>query len=571
MRKPIAPSTPLPIDDALLARIEKQAWFHRYPRGWPFMLFFITFLLTLASVVAIEGADRKARSAELDRNATEIASGLQRRASESVAMLRAASALYSFRNISPAEFEQFAGDLYTRGQYRGQFRGALGIGWSPLITPDQIPALEASVRTSGNTGFRVWPRPAAGARRVAPVIDVVPHTPVTGAAVGFDMFSEPVRTAAMQRALALGQPVASGRLRLIYPDRGRAAIGFLIYVPVYRDYADHTHATALVFSPVRAEAFLDSAAELYTSRGVEIAVYDGDPSPGGLMTARPVPGAAGLSIDRGITIANHQWTLRISTKRTQLLSDLSRVTLVFGVLLGLLLMYVGRVITRGAVEDRLVLEALHRQASIRTQLTRELNHRVKNTLANVLSIVSLTRRRASSLDEFAESLSARLRALSATHDLLAQSDWADAPITEIVRSELAPYLQGNEGHVFMAGPSISLAPNDALSLGLAIHELATNAAKYGALSTPEGRISVTWHRVSADVAELDWRESDGPPVEEPARRGFGRDLIEKIVAQELRSQIKLMFKPGGVECRLQVPIRRAAAFEIRSSRLATTE
>jgi len=220
-------------------------------------------------------------------------------------------------------------------------------------------------------------------------------------------------------------------------------------------------------------------------------------------------------------------------------------------------------VTRRATEDRAVLEWLTRESAIRNSLTRELNHRVKNTLANVLSIVALTRRRASTIDDFAESLTGRVRALSATHDLLSHSDWSDAPLESVIRSELAPYMADQDSHVELSGPEISLAPNDALSLGLAIHELATNAAKYGALGRETGRIHIHWQLVSPEVAEVHWREAGGPPVVPPAKRGFGRDLLEKIVAHELRSAVDLQFHPEGVECRLRVPVRRLSDFELR--------
>jgi two-component sensor histidine kinase len=229
-----------------------------------------------------------------------------------------------------------------------------------------------------------------------------------------------------------------------------------------------------------------------------------------------------------------------------------------------MVMAIGRLITRRAAEDRRVLEWLSRQSAIRNSLTRELNHRVKNTLANVLSIAALTRRRSSNIDEFTESLTARIRALSATHDLLSQSDWGNAPLGEIIRSELAPYMDGGDSHVRMAGPEIKLAPNDAMSLGLAIHELATNAAKYGALSTTTGQVHVTWTLEGPDKAEIRWREEGGPTVSEPTKRGFGRDLIEKIVAHELRSQVDLQFFPEGVQCRLTVPVRESREFLLRS-------
>jgi two-component sensor histidine kinase len=128
-------------------------------------------------------------------------------------------------------------------------------------------------------------------------------------------------------------------------------------------------------------------------------------------------------------------------------------------------------------------------------------------------------------------------------------------------------MEGNEAHVDVSGPDISLAPNDALSLGLAIHELATNAAKYGALSTVDGHIHVTWRLVSPEAAEVRWREAGGPPVAPPAKRGFGRDLIEKIVAGELKSEVDLQFHPDGVECRLQVPVRKLSEFTLRGGML----
>lgn len=547
-------------DDALLARVRKQAWFHRYPRGWPFLLFVITSISTAASVIAIERADRLARSAELDRNATEIAAGLQRRASENIALLRAGAALFGSRDdVSPEEFDEFAGGIYVRGDHRG----AVGIGWAPLISASNVPALEARQRARGYQKFTVWPVPDATGRPMAPVVEVVPLDETTKPALGFDMFSEPVRRAAMEEAMRTDQPVATGLVRLVHSNIRPNPAGFLIYMPVHRREHGHRNAIGFVYSPFSVESFLDSAAELYTSRGVEIAVYDREVRPDRLMVLRQAPGEIGASLDRSITIGGREWMLRVSARRPGMLTPLSRATLIFGIVIGLLSMFTARVITRRAVDDRKVLEWLTRQAAIRTQLTRELNHRVKNTLANVLSIVSLTRRRTSSLDEFSETVTARIRALSATHDLLSESDWTDAEIGEIVRSELAPYIQGATDQIVFAGPGVRLAPNDALSLGLAIHELATNAAKYGALTSPEGKVRVDWRLMSPDLAEVRWRETGGPAVSPPSKRGFGRDLVEKIVAHELRSEVELNFRPEGVECILRVPVRRAGEFALR--------
>ena len=272
----------------------------------------------------------------------------------------------------------------------------------------------------------------------------------------------------------------------------------------------------------------------------------------------------GHTVERSVDLANRRMLLVVQSKRDMALSPLSLITLLFGLAVASLLLVVARLLTQQAEEDSRSLEWFAQQNSIRNSLTRELNHRVKNTLANVLSIVSLTRRRAENLDEFAEGIDNRIRALSATHDLLTQSEWGTTPIAAVISVELAPYINANDHEVVASGPDVELAPNDALSLGLAIHELATNAAKFGALSCSGGRVSIEWELVSPHLARIEWIESNGPNVEPPTKRGFGIDLIEKIVAHELRNPVELEFDPDGVRCRLMAAVREPSEFALRS-------
>jgi two-component sensor histidine kinase/CHASE1-domain containing sensor protein len=556
------------VDDTLLERVEKQAWFHRYPRGWPLLLFIIASIGTAVSVMAIERADEQKRQVELDRNLTEIASALQRRVTENIALLRAGSALFAMQqDVTPEQISEFSSDL----QASGNLYGSMGLGWAPLLRVSETPQFELARREAGDSDFTIWPDPFAvstngGNQREysVPAVYLEPLTRSNQRAIGYDMYSDPVRRRAIDLAMDTGRPVASGKVQLVQ-DRGGNSAGFLIYMPVL-DLQRRGAIKGFVYSPFRASDFLNSAAELYRNNEIEVSVYDQAIAPENLLAQRRVAGKMGAAVDRRIDVGNHSWVIRISDKKVGTLSATARVTLFFGVITSLMVMAIGRLITRRAAEDRRVLEWLSRQAAIRNSLTRELNHRVKNTLANVLSIAALTRRRSTNIDEFTESLTARIRALSATHDLLSQSDWSNAPLGEVVRSELAPYMDRNESHVVMSGPEIKLAPNDAMSLGLAIHELATNAAKYGALSTTKGRIHVHWSLVSSEQAEIHWREEGGPLVNEPTKRGFGRDLIEKIVAHELRSAVDLRFLPEGVECRLTVPVRVAREFNLRNDR-----
>ncbi len=189
-----------------------------------------------------------------------------------------------------------------------------------------------------------------------------------------------------------------------------------------------------------------------------------------------------------------------------------------------------------------------------TTMLHELNHRVKNTLATVQSLA----RQARGGEEQAAQLEARILALSKTHDLLTRDEWSGAPLREVLENELSPYRNGAD-HIALAGPDVALPPRYVLAIGMTVHELTTNAAKYGALSTVEGRIRVAWRLVlgESDTRHLclDWYESGGPRVEPPTRRGFGTRLIAGGIQRELGGEVRLDFDPSGLHCLLDVPLQ----------------
>lgn len=192
-------------------------------------------------------------------------------------------------------------------------------------------------------------------------------------------------------------------------------------------------------------------------------------------------------------------------------------------------------------------EAQERQAL----LVAELDHRVKNTLATIQSLMRYTRRSQTTLDDYVESLGKRIKAMAHTHDLLSQSRWRGAELRAMIEEELRPY-DGVPGVLSVDGPKLELKPKAALTLSMVIHELTTNATKYGALSVPEGKVSVSWS-VTDQILYLRWRETGGPPVSPPSRRGFGRTVIENALAHEFGGGVTLRFAPGGVECTIDLP------------------
>jgi PAS domain S-box-containing protein len=188
----------------------------------------------------------------------------------------------------------------------------------------------------------------------------------------------------------------------------------------------------------------------------------------------------------------------------------------------------------------------------------ELDHRVKNNLSLVLSIADQTMRTSESLADFYKSFSARIMALSRVHGLLAQNRWAGADLQSVAMHTLQPFAERHEGRLVISGPPTTLPARAASPLCMALHELATNAAKYGALSGPLGRVDVTWD-TGADArgrpeVRLSWTERGGPPVQPPARTSFGTQLIEGGIAHELHGRVALNFHPGGVRCEIVAPL-----------------
>src|SRR5215471_17134913 len=189
-------------------------------------------------------------------------------------------------------------------------------------------------------------------------------------------------------------------------------------------------------------------------------------------------------------------------------------------------------------------------------LMRELTHRSKNLLAVIQAMARQTARHTGSVDTFMEQFGARLQALAASHDLLVQESWHGASLHELARAQLAQYINGAGSQVVIEGPGIVLKPEAAQSLGLAIFELLDNAARYGALSVPQGRASLKWQRRpvgDGGGVEIAWTEEGGPNVHTPERRGFGTLVIERNLARAAEAEVDLAFTPDGVRCQMIIP------------------
>ncbi|MEL6530884.1 MAG: CHASE domain-containing protein [Pseudomonadota bacterium] len=537
-----------------------RRWLVRFPRAVPAAIFLAIAAITALGVYAIESNARAKEKAQTSQYAQSIGAALDRRGNSVSSYIRAGAALFSsFDEVQPGLFRQFVAELRLDREYRG----AEGIGWIEIVESEDLDAFLSRKRALQQSFNDIRPVPSESGATVAPVTYFSPDTERNRRAIGFDMYSEPIRAAALEEARRTVRPTASGRV-VLAQEGSSDAPGFVIFMPVYKAVGNDRELAGFVYSPFNAASFLDSAIDLVEPTELGVRLYDGSMGPEHLLVSRSLDSPNRDIVEQQVSIANRELLLVVEAPRSRTLAPLSMVTLMFGIAVASLLMLLARLLTQQALEDQARLSFFEEQYSIRNSLTRELNHRVKNTLANVLSIMSLTRRRSSDLDEFADGLEGRIRALSATHDLLTSSDWGTTPIKSVIEAEIRHFRSGDEHAIILEGPVLELAPNNALSFGLAIHELATNAAKYGALSVAGGSVSIRWNRIDEELAEVEWCERGGPLVSVHRERGFGTDLIERVVAHELKQPVQLEFDPEGVRCVLRVPIRQPGEFQIRS-------
>jgi PAS domain S-box-containing protein len=187
-------------------------------------------------------------------------------------------------------------------------------------------------------------------------------------------------------------------------------------------------------------------------------------------------------------------------------------------------------------------------------LLRELTHRSKNLLAVIHAIARQTASRTRSIEDFLDRFSARLVAIGCSHDLLIADDWQGASLRMLVEQQLGEHADRFGDQIAIEGEDVMLKPEAVQNLGLALHELATNAQKYGSLSEPEGRVSIRWQFCDeAAKLKLVWQEKGGPPVTPPERSGFGRAMIESVVGQALEGDVRLTFPAKGVRCEIVIP------------------
>ncbi len=472
-----------------------------------------------------------------------------------------------------------ASDMVTRDDWaafvagqaiRENYPGIQGVGYNAVIRGASArAAFEDRIRATDWPGYAIAP-PAEHDLSV-PVVYLEPLGPRNTRAIGFDIYSEPRRRAAVDRAIRTGMASMTAKITLVQEDTSAAAddvqAGVLVMVPIARDTQAEANPvpdpTGMIVSVFRIGDLMTSLlAPVDGQRAdqMQVALYDAAaPDPDALLYLGADAAAGRFAHLQQLPLFGRVWSLQ--TRSTFVFDGRGlvrgpAVIAVAGILLSLLLTtVVASLAARARQSAANAATAAQTNDHIR-MLMQEVNHRSKNLLAVVRAIASQTANH--SPETFVADFSKRVEALAASHDILVHNKWRGVPMHDLVRSQLSHFGALVGDRITLDGPPITLNPAAAQNVGMAVHELATNAGKDGALSNQTGRVDVRWLVAQPEAApprfQISWVEQDGPPVRPPASRGFGSVVLGAMLHKGLAAEVDLRFPTDGVQWQMDCPL-----------------
>ncbi|MDF1606923.1 CHASE domain-containing protein [Hoeflea sp. YIM 152468] len=452
-----------------------------------------------------------------------------------------------------------------------QFSGVQGIGFARYVTTGASSDQAIAAELQRNYGINRKPWPETSEEQRTPIVLLEPATDANMRALGFDMYSQPIRRAAILAALAERQLRASGMVQLVQENPQNPQAGYLMYTPYYA--ANSGRALGLVYAPFQIPSVFESALNRSPILPIHVTAWDGEPSDTSLIYRsdgrpsdrinRPQP------VVMSLEVAGRSWKVEIrpSESYSPAVDQTRTFMLALG---GLLLAGALAVSSRSQQRTIEVGEALREQSeralNDRELLLQEMKHRIKNMIARVLAMSRQTARSSTSLDDFTQSFNARLQAMASSQDLLARTAWQSADLRTLLMQELRQLFGGTLDEAALEGPDIELNEVAAQAFGLAFHELATNALKYGSAQSDTGTLEIRWQAepssTSPQTLIFSWRERSEQPLGEKdsaalARKGgFGTKLLDATMRVELGGSLDIVPDSHGIDVIIRVPYGR---------------
>ncbi len=537
---------------------------------FPILAFIAVALISLTMAGFAYFATQEAARIKFEATADDALNRIESRIDLHLSLLRSTQALFDARNgeISQNEFKAFfsALDVDTN------FAGLRGIGYLRLAKAGDEAAVERDMLRDRGTARTVYPDTTQPWR--TPVVLFEPLDPSNESTIGYDMFTEPVRREAIEKAIADDAQHASGLVQL---GQGTGAAqtftGFLVFVRLNVETApdginaSRSSTTGLLYAAFRARDLFQTALSRTPLLPVNTEVYDGKADADNLLFQSETPPVASfgdrLLVTRKIIVAGRPWTVlfRPTSAFSQPSSRAIPVMLgLFGLLLAGAIALVARYQERAYDAKSLLHETTEKSLLEKDLMLQEMKHRIKNSITRVLAIARQTAAHATDVKEFSSSFSARLQAMAASQDMLTRSRWQKADLGDLLRIELGQVFGKELPEGILSGPQVLLDETTTQALGLTFHELATNALKYGEAGNSVGALKVDWFfegRGANRMLVLNWREAGQKQLEAPAKTGFGTKLIDLNVTRELGGTIVRDFRADGLTVEIRIPPRAA--------------
>lgn len=534
---------------------------------FPIVAFIAVALISLTMAGFAYFATQEAARIKFEATADDALNRIEGRIDLHLSLLRSTEALFDARNgdISRAEFKAFFNAL----DIDKNFAGLRGIGFLRLAKTGDEAAVERDILHDHGASHAIYPDTTLPWR--APVVLFEPLDPSNQSSIGYDMFTDPVRREAIERAMADDQQHASGLVKL-GQDTGAAQTftGFLVLarlnVETAPDVIDASRSSTsgFLYAAFRARDLFQTALSRTPLLPVNTEIYDGKVDADNLLFQSETPPVSSfgdrLLVSRKMTVAGRQWTVlfRPTSAFSQPSSRAIPVMLgLFGLLLAGAIALVARYQERAYGAAALLHETTEKSLLEKDLMLQEMKHRIKNSITRVLAIARQTASHATDVKEFSSSFSARLQAMAASQDMLTRSRWQKADLGDLLRIELGQVFGKELPDGILSGPQVLLDETTTQALGLTFHELATNALKYGEAGNSANALKVDWSlkgRGHDRTLALNWRETGQKKLKAPAKTGFGTKLIDLNVTRELGGTINRHFRDDGLSVEIRIPL-----------------
>jgi len=541
----------------------------KLPKKLPALVFAVAAIIGLLLPVAAYRAGSQTNHLRFERLADEAVERIVMRINQHISLLTATRSLFEARrgNVSREEFAAFVSHL----NIKEEFDGVQGIGYAAVLEPGSEALVRESLARDYGVDRAPFPQSTEDMRTAIMMLE--PPDERNLADLGFDMYSQVTRRAAMRAAQMTHERQASGMVELLQEIDDDKRRGFLVYLPYFahnsRPGQEGGAATpgapgeqlrGFIFASFRAGDLINAALSHGQTLPVHLKIHDGKPEDGRLLfESDGVSGATAARADgvqRSVVIAGHEWSVTATPTEGFQKGPEEGVALLLGVcallMAGALAVSI-RSQLRALEASREVLRVTESAAAQKDFLLQEMKHRIKNSIARVLAIARQTAAHSSDLEEFTHSFTNRLQAMATSQDLLTHAHHGKANLSDLLHGELRQVFGETFTGLNCTGPDQELGMRTTQALALVFHELATNALKYANLDEGGG-IDVRW-RSGADGRSLviDWRERGSADPDAAQGTGFGTKLIRSLIEGELSGALERNMTDEGLQMRLTIP------------------